>query len=142
MHLPNPAAHGAVPLSITVQGRSLQPVLAIVKYQTAEAVALANDCPVGLGSTVFSSNKARANAIAHQLQVHMLPACHPCFNNLWVTSLGSKGTERTISMHAIRHASVRTIACINFNNLTLLPKFDIMFPDNSSGQPGILPGFS
>ena len=50
------------------------PVLAVVKFRTdAEAVALANDCPFGLGSTVFSSNKARANAIAHQLQVPVLP---------------------------------------------------------------------
>ncbi len=50
------------------------PVLAVVKFCTdAEAVALANDCPFGLGSTVFSSSKARANAIAHQLQVPMLP---------------------------------------------------------------------
>ncbi len=50
------------------------PVLAVVKFRTdAEAVALANDCPFGLGSTVFSSNKARANAIAHQLQVPLLP---------------------------------------------------------------------
>lgn len=48
------------------------PVLAVVKFRTdAEAVALANDCPFGLGSTVFSSNKARANAIAHQLQAGM-----------------------------------------------------------------------
>ena len=48
------------------------PVLAVVKFRTdAEAVALANDCPFGLGSTVFSSRE-RANAIAHQLQVPML----------------------------------------------------------------------
>ncbi len=50
------------------------PVLAVVKFCTdAEAVALANDCRFGLGSTVFSSNRARANAIAHQLQVPVLP---------------------------------------------------------------------
>ncbi len=49
------------------------PVLAVVKYHTdAEAIALANDSPFGLGSTVFSSSKSRANAIAHQLQVHVL----------------------------------------------------------------------
>ena len=42
------------------------PVLAVMKFRTdAEAVALANDCPFGLGSTVCSSNKARANTIAH-----------------------------------------------------------------------------
>ena len=53
------------------------PVLAVVKFRTdAEAVALANDCPFGLGSTVFSSNKARANAIAHQLQVPVLSSKH------------------------------------------------------------------
>lgn len=47
------------------------PVLAVVKFQTdAEAIGLANDCPFGLGSTVFSASKSRANAIARQLQVH------------------------------------------------------------------------
>ena len=59
------------------------PVLAVVKYSTdAEAVALANDCPFGLGSTVFSGSKTRANAIAQQLQVeftgcniHVVPSC-------------------------------------------------------------------
>ena len=59
------------------------PVLAVMKFRTdAEAVALANDCPFGLGSTVCSSNKARANTIAHQLQVPMLPVqqtCHSFF---------------------------------------------------------------
>ena len=49
------------------------PVLVVVKYHTdAEAVALANDCPFGLGSTVFSGSKTRANAIAQQLQVPYL----------------------------------------------------------------------
>lgn len=48
------------------------PVLAVVRYNTdAEAVALANDCPFGLGSTVFSGSKTRANAIAQQLQAGM-----------------------------------------------------------------------
>ena len=46
------------------------PVFVVVKFRTdAEAVALANDCPFGLGSTVFSRSKARANSIARQLQV-------------------------------------------------------------------------
>lgn len=45
------------------------PVMTIVKFQTdAELVDLANDCPFGLGSNVFSSNRRRANAIASQLQ--------------------------------------------------------------------------
>ena len=44
----------------------------MVKYQTdADAIRLANDCPFGLGSTVFSGSKSRANAIAHQLQVNI-----------------------------------------------------------------------
>lgn len=46
------------------------PVLTIVKFRTdADAIALANDCPFGLGSTVFSRSKRRANKIACQLQV-------------------------------------------------------------------------
>ena len=34
-----------------------------------EAVAIANDCPFGLGSSVFSANRARARAIGAQLEV-------------------------------------------------------------------------
>ena len=46
------------------------PVFTIVKFRTdADAIALANDCPFGLGSTVFSRSKSRANKIACQLQV-------------------------------------------------------------------------
>ncbi|KAL3154777.1 hypothetical protein ABBQ38_011323 [Trebouxia sp. C0009 RCD-2024] len=48
------------------------PVFTIVKFQTdADAIALANDCPFGLGSTVFSRSKSRANKIARQLQAGM-----------------------------------------------------------------------
>ena len=115
------------------------PVLAVVKFQTdAEAVALANDCPFGLGSTVFSSNRARANAIARQLQVHMLPACHPCLNCLCLTSLGLKGLiGQSACMQPdmpLCQTSARTTnlnpkpklhGSIFQNNLRLLPKFDL-----------------
>lgn len=36
-----------------------------------QAIKLANDCPFGLGSNVFSTNARRANAIARQLQAGM-----------------------------------------------------------------------
>ena len=36
-----------------------------------EAVALANDCPFGLGSNVFSGRRARARAIAARLEAGM-----------------------------------------------------------------------
>lgn len=46
------------------------PAHAVVKFGTdAEAVAIANDCPFGLGSSVFSSNRARACRIGSQLEV-------------------------------------------------------------------------
>ena len=46
------------------------PVFTILKFKKdADAIALANACPFGLGSTVFSGSKARANKIAYQLQV-------------------------------------------------------------------------
>lgn len=46
-------------------------MMTVIKFQTdAELVALANDCPFGLGSNVFSSNRRRANAIARQLQAY------------------------------------------------------------------------
>ena len=64
------------------------PVFVIVKFTTdAEAVALANDCPFGLGSTVFSRSKDRANSIARQLQVRTA---------LWQSSLSM--CEATIAL--------------------------------------------
>jgi len=48
------------------------PVMTIVPFSSdAEAVALANDCPFGLGSNVFSGDQARARAIASQLRAGM-----------------------------------------------------------------------
>jgi acyl-CoA reductase-like NAD-dependent aldehyde dehydrogenase len=42
----------------------------VVKFGSdAEAVAIANDCPFGLGSNVFSGSSRRARAIAAQLEV-------------------------------------------------------------------------
>ena len=42
----------------------------MVKFGSdAEAVAIANDCPFGLGSNVFSGSSRRARAIAAQLEV-------------------------------------------------------------------------
>ena len=46
------------------------PVMAIVKVGSDdEAVRLANDCPFGLGSAVFSRSAARARAIGQRLEV-------------------------------------------------------------------------
>ncbi|BDA44107.1 betaine aldehyde dehydrogenase, chloroplastic [Coccomyxa sp. Obi] len=48
------------------------PVMVIVKFATDdEAVRLANDCPFGLGSAVFSRSQRRANAIGRRLQAGM-----------------------------------------------------------------------
>lgn len=45
-------------------------MLAVVKFETdADAVAIANDCPFGLGSNVFSRNIRRANALAAGIEV-------------------------------------------------------------------------
>lgn len=46
------------------------PVMAIVKVGSDdEAVRLANDCPFGLGSAVFSRSAAHARAIGQRLEV-------------------------------------------------------------------------
>ncbi|KAK3262062.1 hypothetical protein CYMTET_29060, partial [Cymbomonas tetramitiformis] len=48
------------------------PILPISKVASdEEAIALANDCPFGLGSSVFSSNQARARAIAARMHAGM-----------------------------------------------------------------------
>ncbi len=50
------------------------PVMVIVEFATDdEAVRLANDCPFGLGSAVFSRCQRRANAIGRRLQVGVRP---------------------------------------------------------------------
>lgn len=61
------------------------PVMAVVAFTTDdEAVALANDCPFGLGSSVFSRNTARAQGLGSRIEVrkrHLsilwLPAAGP-----------------------------------------------------------------
>lgn len=46
------------------------PVMVIVQFKDDdEAVRLANDCPFGLGSAVFSRSQRRANAIGRLLEV-------------------------------------------------------------------------
>eukprot|EP00899_Mesostigma_viride_P010789 jgi/Mesvir1/19711/Mv09971-RA.1 len=48
------------------------PVLVVIRVGSDhEAVTLANDCPFGLGSSVFSADRARANRIASQLRAGM-----------------------------------------------------------------------
>lgn len=46
----------------------LQVMTVIPFHSDAEAVAIANDCPFGLGSSVFSGSVRRARAIAAQLE--------------------------------------------------------------------------
>jgi acyl-CoA reductase-like NAD-dependent aldehyde dehydrogenase len=44
-------------------------VMTVIPFDSdAEAVAIANDCPFGLGSSVFSGSMRRARAIAAQLE--------------------------------------------------------------------------
>lgn len=46
------------------------PVMVIVKFgDDDEAVRMANDCPFGLGSAVFSRSARRANAVGSRLEV-------------------------------------------------------------------------
>ena len=46
------------------------PVMVVVPFSSdTEAIALTNDCPFGLGSSIFSRSSKRANAMARQLQV-------------------------------------------------------------------------
>ena len=48
------------------------PVLCIAKFETDEdAIEIANNCPFGLGSSVFSRNQDRANRIAARLEAGM-----------------------------------------------------------------------
>ena len=48
------------------------PVMSVMRFgDDAEAIRLANDCPFGLGSAVFSGSNKRANAIAARLECGM-----------------------------------------------------------------------
>ncbi|GFR39785.1 hypothetical protein Agub_g270 [Astrephomene gubernaculifera] len=48
------------------------PVMSVVRWSSDdEVVALANDCPFGLGSSVFAGSQARARAIASRLEAGM-----------------------------------------------------------------------
>ncbi|MEW5302973.1 MAG: hypothetical protein WDW38_003925 [Sanguina aurantia] len=48
------------------------PVMSLIKWSTdAEVIALANDCPFGLGSSVFAKSQSRARHIASQLEAGM-----------------------------------------------------------------------
>lgn len=48
------------------------PVLVVMKFKTdKEAIELVNSCPYGLGSSVFSENIARAQAVGKQLRTGM-----------------------------------------------------------------------
>lgn len=58
---------------------------AVVKFGSDdEAVAIANDCPFGLGSSVFSGSRARARAIGARLEVRTLQCCTPCRPGAWL----------------------------------------------------------
>ena len=49
---------------------------AVVKFgSNDEAAALANDCPFGLGSSVFSASRARTRRIAEKLEVRGEAGC-------------------------------------------------------------------
>lgn len=49
------------------------PILVVMKFNTDdEAIRMVNDCPYGLGSSVFSSNIARAQNIANRLKTGMV----------------------------------------------------------------------
>ncbi|KAK9805787.1 hypothetical protein WJX73_010284 [Symbiochloris irregularis] len=63
---------GVTPSMRIWQEEVFGPVLAVARCSSdAEAVQLANSCPFGLGSAVFSRSQRRANAIASQLRVGM-----------------------------------------------------------------------
>jgi acyl-CoA reductase-like NAD-dependent aldehyde dehydrogenase len=62
----------AQPLSEIVAVEQFGPVLPVVAYQDeAQAVRMANDCELGLGSSIWSSSSARALAIARELEAGM-----------------------------------------------------------------------
>ena len=61
---------GVIPTMRIWREEVFGPVLAVARFGTDdEAVALANDCPFGLGSAVFSRSIRRANAIGARLEV-------------------------------------------------------------------------
>ena len=64
------------------------PVMVIVECGSdEEAVSMANDCPFGLGSAVFSRSPARARSIGTRLEVHCQQSSYFFFKQVGISSV-------------------------------------------------------
>ena len=116
------------------------PVMSVMRFETDdEAVVLANDCPFGLGSAVFSRSAARAKAIASQLECGMssindFATTYMC-QSLPFGGVKESGYDRFAGIEGLRGCChIRSIAEDSFPLLmdTRIPPF-MQYPVPESG---------
>jgi hypothetical protein len=95
------------------------PSHAVVKFSgDDEAVAIANDCPFGLGSSVFSGSRRRARAIAAQLEVCVWGGG----GRVGCSALGQPGTQFVSCFaqqacppsHCVWNSFAQAVCCVCF----------------------------
>ena len=118
---------GITPAMRIWQEEVFGPVMAIIEAgDDDDAVRLANDCPFGLGSAIFSGSQARARAIASRLQVHSFDRHSQDHLGLYVMAAAGKlcnrpsllGASCASSTHApaIEISTVRQLSsCYDLN---------------------------
>jgi acyl-CoA reductase-like NAD-dependent aldehyde dehydrogenase len=110
---------GVTPAMRIWQEEVFGPVMAVVKFSgDDEAVAIANDCPFGLGSSVFSGSRRRARAIAAQLEVCVWGGG----GRVGCSALGQPGTQFVSCFaqqacppsHCVWNSFAQAVCCVCF----------------------------
>ena len=102
---------GAAQDSEIVQGEVFGPVLVVLPFDDpAEAVALANDTPYGLASSIWTSDVARALRVSQQLQAgvtwvndHLPIASEAPHGGVKASGFGVDMSQQAVLEHTVTH---------------------------------------